>query len=78
MPDKHFMPSEIALYLRNRGIDTSVLKVHVFESITTDEETHFEGVVKQLEGMEFFPVISNGFDQTELDSYMNYRWQWED
>ena len=31
-PDKHFMPSEIAVYLRKNNFDTEKLKVHVFES----------------------------------------------
>jgi len=30
-PNKHFMASEIALYLREHGFDTSKMKVHVFE-----------------------------------------------
>ena len=52
-PDKHFMPSEIAVYLRENGFDTAKIKVHVYESITTEDETNFEGTVKELEGKEF-------------------------
>ena len=77
IPEKHFMPSEIAYYLKNNGIDTSVLKVHVFESISTDEETHFQDMTEKLEGKEFSPLSVMVFDQTELDSYMNYKWQWK-
>ena len=40
-PDKHFMPSEIANYLRVNGFDTTKMKVHVFEAITTENETEF-------------------------------------
>ena len=76
-PDKHFMPSEIAKYLFENGFDTTKLKVHVFEAITTDNETHFQGMVKDLEGKEFSDLSVMVFDQTILDSYMNYRWQWE-
>ena len=76
-PDKHFMPSEIAVYLRERNFDTANMKVHVFESITTENETSFEGVVKELEGMEFSDLSVMVFNQAVLDSYMNYRWQWE-
>ena len=43
-PDKHFMPSEIAVYLRENNFDTTKMKVHVFEAITTEDETSFEGV----------------------------------
>ena len=76
-PDKHFMPSEIALYLKRNNFKTESMKVHVFESLTTDEETSFQGTVKDLEGREFSDLSVMVFNQTELDSYINYRWQWE-
>jgi len=76
-PDKHFMPSEIAFYLKENGFDTKKMKVHVFEAITTENETSFVGVVKDLEGKEFSDLSVMVFNQTSLDSYMNYRWQWE-
>ncbi len=76
-PDKHFMPSEIAIYLKENNFDTSKMKVHVFEAITTENETSFVGVVKDLEGKEFSDLSVVVFNQTSLDSYMNYRWQWE-
>ena len=76
-PDKHFMPSEIANYLRINGFDTTKMKVHVFEAITTENETNFEGTVKELEGKEFSDLSVMVFNQASLDSYMNYRWQWE-
>ena len=76
-PDKHFMQSEIAIYLRENGFKTSKMKVHVFEAITTEDETSFEGTVKDLEGKEFSDLSVMVFNQASLDSYMNYRWQWE-
>ena len=76
-PDKHFMPSEIATYLRKNGFETTKMKVHVFEAITTENETNFEGTVKELEGKEFSDLSVMVFNQASLDSYMNYRWQWE-
>ena len=76
-PDKHFMPSEIATYLRENGFETTKMKVHVFEAITTENETNFEGTVKELEGKEFSDLSVMVFNQASLDSYMNYRWQWE-
>ena len=76
-PDKHFMPSEIAIYLRENGFDTNKMKVHVFEAITTENETNFEGTVKELEGKECSDLSVMVFNQASLDSYMNYRWQWE-
>jgi cobalt-precorrin-7 (C5)-methyltransferase len=71
------MPSEIALYLKRNNFKTESMKVHVFESLTTDEETSFQGTVKDLEGREFSDLSVMVFNQTELDSYMNYKWQWE-
>jgi len=76
-PDKHFMPSEIAIYLREHNFDTDKMKVNVFEAITTENETSFEGTVKDLEGKEFSDLSVMVFNQVSLDSYMNYRWQWE-
>lgn len=76
-PDKHFMPSEIAAYLRINDFDTSKIKVHVYEAITTENETSFVGTVKDLEGKEFSDLSVMVFNQTSLDSYMNYKWQWE-
>jgi cobalt-precorrin-7 (C5)-methyltransferase len=76
-PDKHFMPSEIAIYLQKNNFDTTKMKVHVFEAITTENETNFVGTVKDLEGKEFSDLSVMVFNQVSLDSYMNYRWQWE-
>lgn len=76
-PDKHFMPSEIAVYLRENNFNTAKMKVHVFEAITTKNETSFVGTVKDLERKEFSDLSVMVFNQTSLDSYMNYRWQWK-
>lgn len=77
-PDKHFMPSEIAKYLKKNGFDTSKIKVHVFEALTTDNESSFTGMANDLEGKEFSDLSVMVFDQYHLDSYMNYKWQWKD
>jgi len=76
-PDKNFMPSEIAIYLKNNGFDTGSMKVYVFEALTTENETSFVGIVKDLEGREFSDLSVMVFDQSVLDSYMNYKWQWK-
>ena len=76
-PDKHFMPSEIAIYLRNNGFDTKKMKVHVYEALTAENETSFVGNVKDLEGKEFSDLSVMVFNQSVLDSYMNYKWQWK-
>ena len=75
--DKHFMPSEIAFYLRRNNFRTENMKVHVFEALTTEKETCFIGKVKDLEGKEFSDLSVIVFNQNKLDSYMNYKWQWE-
>ena len=71
-PEKHFMPSEIAKYLKQNGFDTSKMKVHVFEALTTENEAGFEGMVEQLEGREFSDLSVMVFNQATLESYINF------
>jgi len=71
-PEKHFMPSEIAKYLKRSGFDTSKMKVYVFEALTTEDETSFEGTVEQLEGKEFSDLSVMVFNQVTLESYINF------
>ncbi len=74
-PTKHFMPSEIAFYLKKNGFDTTKLKVHVFENLTTEKETSFVGMVNDLEGKEFSDLSVMVFDQSKLDSYINFNYE---
>jgi len=71
-PERHFMPSEIAKYLKRNGFDTSKMKVCVFEALTTQNETSFEGVVGQLEGKEFSDLSVMVFNQATLESYVSF------
>ena len=71
-PKKHFMPSEIAKYLKQSGFETSKMKVCVFEALTTEGEVIFEGVVEQLEGKEFSELSVMVFNQATLESYINF------
>ena len=71
-PEKHFMPSEIAKYLKQNGFNTSEIKVHVFEALTTENEISFEGTVDQLEGKEFSDLSVMVFNQATLESYINF------
>lgn len=71
-PKKHFMPSEIAKYLKQSGFETSKMKVYVFEALTTEDETSFEGMVEQLEGKEFSDLSVMVFNQVTLESYINF------
>ena len=66
------MPSEIAKYLKKNGFDTSMMKVYVFEAVTTENETTFKGMVDELEGKEFSDLSVMVFDQAELNSYINF------
>lgn len=71
-PKKHFMPSEIAKYLKKYGFDTKKLKVYVFENLTIEKESSFVGAVNDLEGKEFSDLSVMVFDQSKLDSYINF------
>jgi cobalt-precorrin-7 (C5)-methyltransferase len=66
------MPSEIAVYLKKNGFDTSKMKVHVFEALTTENETNFVGTVDHLEGKEFSDLSVMVFNQATLESYINF------
>jgi len=72
-PKKHFMPSQIAVYLRKNGFDTTKLKVHVFEFLTTQKETSFVGFVSELEGKDFSDLSVMVFDQAKSESYINFK-----
>ena len=74
-PAKHFMPSEIAFYLKKNGFNTTKLKVHVFENLTTEKETSFVGMVNDLEGKEFSDLSVMVIDQSKLDSYINFNYE---
>jgi len=73
VPEKHFMQSEIAHYLKKNGFDTTKLMVHVFEFLTTDKETEFVGTVKDLEGREFSDLSVIVINQSSLESYINFK-----
>ena len=71
-PKKHFMPSEIAFYLKKNGFDTSNIPVHVFESLTNGKEQTFTGSVQDLEGKEFSALSVMVISQTKPESYINF------
>lgn len=72
-PSKNFMQSEIAIYLKDRGFDTSKIKVHVFEFLTTEKETSYTGILKDLEGRQFSDLSVMVLDQYRPKSYINFR-----
>jgi precorrin-6y C5,15-methyltransferase (decarboxylating) CbiE subunit len=69
---RHFMQSEIAKFLRKNGIDTTKLKVWVFEHLTTEKETTFRGTAVDLEGKEFSDLSAMVVDQTKRQTYLNF------
>ena len=71
-PQKHFMPSEVAFYLKKNGFDTSKISVYVFESLTNGKEQTFSGFVSDLEGKEFSDLSVMVISQTKPESYINF------
>jgi precorrin-6y C5,15-methyltransferase (decarboxylating) CbiE subunit len=69
---RHFMQSEIAKFLRKSGIDTTKLKVWVFEHLTTEKETTFKGTVVELEGKEFSDLSAMVIDQIKRKTYLDF------
>lgn len=76
-PEKNFMPSDVACYLKDAGIDTPHLRVVVFENLTMPDEAVFAGMTSELEGKTFSDMCVMVFPQHRPDSYMNYTWQWK-
>jgi len=72
-PEKQFMPSEVAYYLRKNGFETKKIKVVVFESLTTKSESSFKGVVSDLEGMVFSDLSVMVFNQYRTESYIDLK-----
>ena len=70
-PKKHFMPSEVAFYLKKNGFDTPTIPVHVFESLTNGKEQTFSGFVSELEGKEFSDLSVMVISKTKPESYIN-------
>ena len=71
-PQKHFMPSEVAFYLKKNGFGTSKIPVYVFESLTNGKEQTFSGFVSELEEKEFSDLSVMVISQTQPESYINF------
>jgi len=72
-PEKQFMPSEIAHYLKKNGFDTRKINVCIFESLTNENESSFKGVVADLEEMVFSDLSVMVFDQYRSKSYISLK-----
>lgn len=72
-PSRNFMQSDIAKFLKLNGIDTSILKVWVFEYLSKyNKETIFRGKAIDLEGMNFNPLSVMVIDQNKRHSYRDF------
>ena len=72
-PSKNFMQSDIVKFIRLNGIDTSTLKVWVFEYLTKyNKETIFRGKASDLEEMSFNPLSVMVIDQNRRCSYRDF------
>lgn len=69
-PSKRFMESDVAIFLRSTGINTSALNAFVFENLTDMEnETIFKGKVSELEGKEFSDLSVLVINQAKRQTY---------
>jgi precorrin-6y C5,15-methyltransferase (decarboxylating) CbiE subunit len=72
-PLRNFMQSDIAIFLKKNGIDTSNLKSWVFEHLTKEnKETVFKGKVSDLEGREFSELSVMVIDQVKRQTYLQF------
>lgn len=72
-PSKNFMQSDIAIFLKINHIDTSNLRVWIFEHLTKDKrETVFKGTVNQLEGRQFSDLSVMVIDQVTRHTYLQF------
>lgn len=70
---KRFMESDMAIFLKNNGINTSMLNTFVFEYLTNvEKETTFKGKVSELEGKEFSDLSVIVIDQTKRQTYLEF------
>ncbi len=72
-PSKNFMPSEISLFVKKNGLDTSKIDVWVFENLTDDKkETVYKGKLDSLENKEFSDLSVMVIDQNKRQTYLDF------
>lgn len=70
---KNFMPSDIALFLKNNGVNTRDIDVWIFEYLTDKEkETIFRGKMIDLENKTFSDLSVMVIDQNKKETYLNF------
>ena len=68
-PEKNFMPSEAAAYLREAGAPVGGLRARVYERLTTADEACTDCAVGDLEGREFSDMCVVVIGEVEPESY---------
>jgi cobalt-precorrin-7 (C5)-methyltransferase len=70
---KNFMPSDIALFLKNNGVNTRETDVWIFEHLTNKEkETIFRGKMIDLENKKFSDLSVMVIDQNKRETYLSF------
>lgn len=70
---KNFMPSDIALFLKNNGVNTREIDVWIFEYLTDKEkETIFRGKIIDLENKTFSDLSVMVIDQNKRQTYLEF------
>jgi cobalt-precorrin-7 (C5)-methyltransferase len=73
IPSKNFMPSDISLFLKKNGLDTSNIDVWVFEYLTNNEkETLYRGKMNTLENKKFSDLSVMVIDQNIRQTYLDF------
>ncbi len=73
IPSKNFMPSEISLFLKENGLDTSIINVWVFEYLTDElKETSYKGTMDSLESKKFSDLSVMVIDQNIRQTYLEF------
>lgn len=71
---KNFMESDIAIFLKRNGINTSKIDVWVFENLTdSNKETIFRGKISDLENRKFSDLSVMVIDQNMRQSYLDFK-----
>lgn len=72
-PSKNFMPSEISLFIKEKGLDTSKIDVWIFENLTNDEkETIYKDKLDTLENKNISDLSVMVIDQNKRQTYLEF------
>lgn len=73
VPSKNFMPSDISLFIKEKGVDTSKIDVWIFENLTNNKkETIYKGKLNSIENKEFSDLSVMVIDQNKRQTYLEF------